>query len=127
MFMLTFTAPAISGSSRGKLMGTPTINLDLAHVPAALREGIYVCRVIFDEDDKADMRDAVMHFGPRPVFKDKPSCEIHVIDERIDEPPMLVHVDVIERLRDVLDFPSPDDLKVQIEEDIRRAKEMLKR
>jgi riboflavin kinase / FMN adenylyltransferase len=116
-----FTAGVVSGSGRGKNLGTPTLNLNLADVPSSLQEGIYACFATID-----GMREqAAMHYGPRPVFKDTTSCEVHLLDRTLTSAPASVTVEIIERLRDVQDFPSPAALMDQIARDIERTRAIL--
>ncbi len=114
---LTFTARVISGAGRGKRLGTPTMNMNLADVPHDLAEGIYVCRT--------DGESAVMHYGPRPVFRDTTSCEVHLLDRVLERAPDTIIVEVIHKLRDVRDFPSPEALMAQIADDIAQARGIL--
>jgi riboflavin kinase / FMN adenylyltransferase len=120
--MLHFKAQAVAGAKRGRAIGLPTINLDLASVPADLKDGIYACRCRLDAENA--LHDAVMHLGPRPVFKDVRSCEIHLLDADID-PPLMVEVLVDAYLREVCDFPSVEAMMEQIETDISQAREVL--
>ena len=119
--LFTFTATVIPGSHRGKGMGTPTLNLNLDDVPIDMQEGIYACFVIVDNKKL----NAAMHYGPRPVHKDSRSCEVHALDTLIQNTPETVTVEVIEYLRPVADFPSEDALKLQIADDIKRARGIL--
>lgn len=118
---LSFSASPIRGSGRGKALGAPTINVDLNDVPASLKEGIYACRAILGHQTL----DAVLHYGPRPVFQDIPSCEIHVLDAVVADVPPQVNIDIVGRLRDVRDFPDAAALMTQIEQDIADARAML--
>ena len=102
-------------------MGTPTLNLNLDDVPIDMQEGIYACFVIVDNKKL----NAAMHYGPRPVHKDSRSCEVHALDTLIQNTPETVTVEVIEYLRPVADFPSEDALKLQIADDIKRARGIL--
>ncbi len=65
---MSFSASVVSGSGRGKDLGTPTINLDPSSLEAIGREGIYAAWATLD----GARMPAVMHAGPRPVFKDTP-------------------------------------------------------
>lgn len=115
---MTFTARVVHGAGRGKHLGSPTLNLNLDDVPSALEDGVYACWV-------EGQRAAVMHIGPRPTFGDMRSCEVHVLDEAIEEAPERINVDVIVRLRDVKTFDSPEALRQQISEDIAAARREL--
>ena len=72
-----------------------------------------------------DMTDAVLHYGPRPVFDDDVACEVHVLDQNLKQTPESVNVEVIQKLRNVQDFDSEDDLKAKIAEDIAQARDIL--
>ncbi len=118
---MVFTSEVITGSGRGKNLGSPTINLNTLKVPPGFEEGVYA--VVATIGDTA--HDAVMHYGPRPVFRDSLSCEVHVLDDVILEAPETVTVEPVGKLRDVMHFANPNDLKSQIALDIAHAKELL--
>lgn len=121
--LISFESTPITGSGRGKSLRVPTINVDLSHVPIELEEGIYAC--IVELDHSGEMLMASMHYGPRPVFEDSTSCEVHLLDRTIDFEPQEISIHVIERLRDVQNFPSPGALITQIAEDNARAHAIL--
>lgn len=118
---LSFTAHTESGRGRGKDLGVPTLNLVLADVHPDLEDGIYAC---FAMINGRRMR-AAMHLGPRPVFKDSKTCEIHLLDASLPSPPPAVTIDVVGRLREVHDFPSTEALQRQMQKDINDARAML--
>ena len=118
---LSFQAAVIAGSGRGKKLGSPTMNLDLFAVPPHLKEGIYACRALID----GSWESAAMHYGPRPVFKDSTSCEVHLIDRAIVMAPELLEVQVVAFLRDVRDFASVEELQAQIAQDIEQTRAIL--
>ena len=119
---ISFAARTIRGDGRGKGLGVPTINLILEDCPAELQEGIYACRVTYDD---AIHVPASMHYGPRPVFGAEPSCEIHLLDRAPSHTPDTLDISVIGRIRDVKDFPSVEALMAEIAEDNRTARAML--
>lgn len=119
---ITFTASAITGAGRGKQYGIPTININLAAVPEHLEEGIYAC---FMELSDGIKHPGAMHYGPRPVFNDSRACEVHLIDTVVPSLPNAVTVTVVQRLRDIRDFPTVEDLKAQIVEDIAQCRAIL--
>ncbi|OGJ58422.1 hypothetical protein A2635_02685 [Candidatus Peribacteria bacterium RIFCSPHIGHO2_01_FULL_51_9] len=121
---MQFTAYVVTGAGRGKKIGTPTLNVNLDDVPKKLKEGIYACRVQWKVGD-GRWADAVLHYGPRPVFKDSLSCEVHILDEHIEHSPDMITIDIMKYLRPVLDFPSPQALKKQIEKDIEEARNIF--
>jgi len=119
--MERFSARVISGSGRGKTIGTPTINVDLSNVPASMKEGIYAC---WAKLPGGWMRGA-LHYGPRPVFKDTVSCEVYLLDIALEEAPTSIEIAPVAYLREVMDFPTPEGLMAQIEDDVTRARAML--
>ncbi|MBI5794593.1 riboflavin kinase [Candidatus Uhrbacteria bacterium] len=122
-----WVASPISGSGRGRHLQVPTLNLPPESVPSDLAEGIYACRILLHLDDKTEGPfDAAMHYGPRPVFKDSKSCEVHLIDRALPSPPDKVTVEVVGRIRDVEDFASAELLKEAMQQDIEKAKILLK-
>lgn len=114
-------ARVIHGSSRGKKLGVPTINIDPSSVPTELRHGIYACRLMIGNDEYK----GAMHYGPRPVFKDSDSCEVHVLDTMIDKVPPTISIDVVAWIRAVQDFPTVEALMQQIEQDIKTVRATL--
>ncbi len=96
--------------------------MDLGDVPKDFHHGIYVCRVTMN----GKVYGGAMHFGPRPVFKDAESLEVHILDETIADVPGSIDVEVLARVRDVLDFPDAEALKLAIADDIRITRGILK-
>jgi riboflavin kinase/FMN adenylyltransferase len=125
---MLFTAKVISGSGRGKGLGVPTLNLDLRDVPKEMEEGVFACRVQMANGEMVNGKyAAALHYGPRTMFKDTVSCEIHLIDTSIDASPASVSVETVEHLRDVREFATVEELKEQMQKDIEQAKNTLSR
>lgn len=115
-------AAIVSGASRGQRVGIPTLNIELAAIPKELEHGIYACWISF-----GDKRfQGALHYGPRPVFRDSETCEVHVLDATIDETPKIVDVEIVARIRDVQDFESVAAFKEAIENDIEAVRGILK-
>lgn len=119
--ILLYKAKAIVGRGRGKGLGIPTINIDLSAVPPDLVHGIYACWISLD----GKKYKGAMHYGPRPVFKDTDAFEVHIIGETVMSVPETVDIEIVGFIRDVADFPSPEALVAQIDEDVRIARGML--
>lgn len=119
-----FSAPVVSGAGRGRRIGTPTFNLALDAVPANLTDGVYACRARLNGASAATA--AVLHLGPRPVFRDDRSCEVHLLDGTPPADTTTVAVSDLTYLREVRDFPTKDDLVAQIARDIAQARAILK-
>ena len=118
---IRFTARVVAGSGRGKRLKIPTLNLDPSGVPGVLTPGIYACWAGLGERKLM----GALHYGPRPVFCDNPSLEVHILDEVIDLPPPIVAVQVVKRIRDVQDFPSVEALLSAIRHDIAQVRAIL--
>jgi FAD synthase len=104
-------------------------------VPTNLSQGIYACTVAIGETRYA----GALHYGPRPVFKDTLSCEVHLLDVKdvtlspsamlrtgSDEGAGTITIDVLERIRDVRDFGSTQELMEEIARDIESARGILR-
>ncbi len=116
-----FEAERVPGKGRGKRLGFPTINL---RIPAGLglEYGIYACWV--QVGDRA--YPAALHYGPVPVFgEEEPSLEVHLLDSALEDPPHSLRVEVVQWVRPVQDFPSPDALRVQMERDVEACRRAL--
>ena len=114
-------AAVVSGSARGRRIGIPTLNIELSSAPKELSHGIYACFISLGGKKYR----GAMHYGPRPVFKDTETFEVHVLDAVIDEPPSTIDLEVIAKIRDVKDFPSTEALKEAIAADIAATRAML--
>ncbi len=121
--LITFTGRIVAGTARGRTIGSPTLNVNLSDVPMSLHEGIYACFVTIDAS--VSPLPAVMHYGPRPVFAEPLSCEVHLLDLQLPSPPASLTINVIAFIRDVSDFPSKEALREQIQSDIRSARAIL--
>lgn len=110
------------GSGRGKEIGTPTMNLNLNDIPQEIEEGIYAGWAQIDEVWCM----AAIHYGPRPVFQDSLTFEVHLLDVEIGIPPEKLNIALVERLRDVLNFPSAEALFAQIQRDIEQTRGILR-
>ncbi len=114
-------ATIVSGAGRGRRIGIPTLNIELSSAPKELTQGIYACWIILD----GTRYKGAMHFGPRPVFKDSETLEVHVIDEAIAETPKTTDVEIVARIRGVENFPSVEALIEAIQSDIDASRAIL--
>ncbi|MEK7562861.1 MAG: riboflavin kinase [Patescibacteria group bacterium] len=126
---ILFQAHVIPGSGIARKQNIPTLNLSLDDVPSDLQEGIYACRVSFEQTNKPVNQQtrfsAVMHYGPRPVHNLPLSCEVHVLDQSVSDPPASVDVMIVERIRAIQSFEHIDALKSAIQNDIAQARAIL--
>ena len=118
---LSFSARTVAGSARGRTLTVPTMNVRMEDVPSTLEEGVYCCIVT---EESGEQKPATMHYGPRPVFQDTPSCEVHVINEVIDSAPESLTITVLGKLRNIQNFKTPELLVKQMKKDVQKAEEL---
>ncbi|HET9776694.1 MAG TPA: bifunctional riboflavin kinase/FAD synthetase [Gemmatimonadaceae bacterium] len=113
----------IPGAQRGRTIGFPTINLGPPPPRKLLPpEGVYAVRVQTPRGPRGGM----MNLGPRPTFGDAAtSLEAHLFDAAGDFYGAQVRIDFVERLRETRKFASVEELKTQLAQDERDAKNAL--
>jgi len=121
-----FTTGQIKGKGRGKLLGYPTINLEVP-VGFDLADGIYAAWVTIDG---IRFRGA-LHWGPIPTFdEDTKSLEVYVLgigDHELAHADLTaVTVEPIMRLRNIGRFATIDALTRQIELDVIAVRKNLR-
>jgi riboflavin kinase/FMN adenylyltransferase len=103
------------GMGRGRTIGIPTINL----VPPPARkllppDGVYACAVSWS----GRLHGAMVNLGPRPTFGDQArALEAHLFGYSGDLYGQAVSVEFVQRIRDVMKFPSAEALVAQLGED----------
>ena len=112
------------GAERGAGLGFPTANLHPRNrvIP---RNGVYVTGTLID----GQWRRSVTNVGVRPTFEvdTEPSVETFVMDWAGDLYGDVVRVRFLHRLRDERKFGSIEELKTQIENDVKRAQSYFER
>ena len=120
------SGPVETGTGTGTGLGFPTLNLAVHErrrlVPA---DGVYAALV---EWLGSPPRPAAVNIGHRPTFCGQSrSIEAHVIDARVEPPPVRLDILFLRRLRPERRFPDPAALSVQIAEDVAAARRELDR
>ena len=118
-----FSGRVVRGNERGRLLGFPTLNIELSSgrklLPPA---GVYAVLLQSERGAFGGM----MNLGPRPTFGDsRLSLEVHLFDTSGDWYDTSVRVEFVDRLRDVARFDSPDALVAQLRADERAARAAL--
>lgn len=121
---MKFKSSQVKGKGRGKLLGFPTINLEIPK-DIELLDGIYSVRVFIEGASFV----GALHSGPIPTFNEtEKTLEVFLIDvdseilpEQIDE----LEVEIIKYLRPVINFDNSDDLAKQISKDVEDTKKIL--
>lgn len=115
-----FKSHQVSGKGRGKLLGFPTINLEIPK-DLNLKDGIYAIKVF----NSGKQFLGAMHYGPIPVFlEDEKTLEFFLIDtNEVDIPDSKeFEVEVIKYLRPVMAFKSKEDLSDQMRKDVENTR-----
>ncbi len=115
------TGEVVSGARRGAGLGFPTANLSgiATLLPAT---GVYAGRARPAGDATGRWYPAAINVGPAPTFDVKTSSvEVHLIGFAGDLYRRLLDIDFLRRLRETRGFASPEDLKIQLADDVAQA------
>jgi len=112
----------ITSDKRGRALGFPTANLDIKPQQALPGNGIYA--TIAQVHGKRFP--SATNIGIRPTFGEgEKTVETHLIQYKGDLYGKEINVEFVQKLRDEQSFPSPEELRIQIEKDIREAETVL--
>ena len=118
----------VHGDQRGRTIGFPTANLDVAPNHLVPAYGVYACWVQIETGPHAgtSLLPAVTNVGVRPtVDGSQRRVEAHLLDWSGDLYGATLRLIFIQRLRDEQRFASLADLVAQIEHDVAHACEQL--
>jgi riboflavin kinase/FMN adenylyltransferase len=117
----SFRGPVVHGLGRGHELGFPTANIPAPGGSKLLPcQGIYAVRASL----RNDIRDGLLHLGPRPTFAGSPpSIELYILDFDRNIYGENVRVEFLSRLRDVRPFSTAEELVEQMKLDERTARE----
>lgn len=120
---MKFKSTQIRGKGRGKLLGFPTINLEIPK-NIEITDGIYAVRVYLDGASFI----GAMHSGPIPTFNEtEKTLEVFLIDadsENLPEQIPDLEVETIKYLRPVMNFKTEQELSDQITKDVEATKQI---
>ena len=119
----SFAGRVTTGERRGRLLGFPTLNLELASRRKLLPpHGVYAVRVEGGHGTFGGM----LNLGPRPTFGDQRiSLEVHLFDAAGDWYGHSVRVEFVMRLRDTMKFADSTELVAQLRRDAEQARAAL--
>jgi riboflavin kinase/FMN adenylyltransferase len=120
-----FTGTQIKGKGRGKFLGYPTINMKIPE-DFDLGYGVYAVWVTIAG---TKFRGA-LHFGPIPTFdQSNKSLEVFLLglgEHELSHADLSsIFVEIVEKLRDIIKFPSVDALTRQLEKDVMEVRKLL--
>jgi riboflavin kinase/FMN adenylyltransferase len=112
----------ITSDKRGRVLGFPTANLDIKPQQALPDNGIYA--TITQVDGK--QFPSATNIGIRPTFGEgKKMVETHLLNYKGDLYGKEITVEFVQKLRDEQRFASSEELKIQIEKDVRKVEALL--
>lgn len=114
----------IRGQGRGRTIGIPTANLDIAPEVAYPKSGVYACRTVIDGITYG----AMTNIGVRPTFEHqpvKPRVETFLLDFSGDLYGKTLRLEFVERIRDEQKFDGFEALVEQIHQDIETGRQIL--
>ncbi len=115
------------GDKRGRKIGFPTANLDiadLAHPPA----GIYAVRALCELDGNHEQWNGAAYLGFRPTFQGRTMVlETHMLDAEPDLYNERLEIQFVQRVREDRAYKSAEALSEQIARDCAEARRILNR
>jgi riboflavin kinase/FMN adenylyltransferase len=116
----SFAGTVGRGEGRGKDLGFPTLNVELASRRKLLPpHGVYAVQLSSTRGTFGGM----MNLGPRPTFGDeRVGLEVHAFDATGDWYGANVRVEFVARLRDTVRFDGPEALVAQLKIDAEQAR-----
>lgn len=110
----------VKGEGRGRKIGFPTANIQIASDSIVPKLGVYVTRTIY----KGMIFKSITNIGKNPTFKDSDqvSIETNIFDFDSDIYGEPLHIEFIQRVRDERKFPTVSDLVDQIKQDVEFAR-----
>ncbi|HEX75536.1 MAG TPA: bifunctional riboflavin kinase/FAD synthetase [Dehalococcoidia bacterium] len=114
----SLSGQVVPGDRRGRVLGFPTANLEVATEQALPSDGVYVTIAYFNHEALP----SVTNIGTRPTFgSGKRVVETYVLNYEGQSYGQKLRIDLIERLRDEKRFHTAKELKAQIEQDVEQA------
>ena len=111
-----YSGEVVNGDKRGRKIGFPTANLEIADHRAMLPNGAYIVRVKV----RGDFYNGIANIGDNPTFKvARRRLEVFIDDFNENIYGEEIFISFVSKLRDEKIFASIDDLKTQLNEDLR--------
>lgn len=120
----TVSGSIIHGDGRAHRLGFPTANIQAPVDRLSPKNGVYAVWAWVDGERKA----GITNIGTRPTFEDHwvaPRIETHILDYYEDLYGQNMLLEFVDFIRPEVKFNSVEELKLQVQKDILRAKEVL--
>lgn len=123
---VVISGQVVHGDERGRTIGFPTANVDVAEGFIVPADGVYAARCVIESGEQFA---CAVNIGKRPTFygsADRSLVECHLLDFSGDLYGQTLSVEFVERLRDEKRFEGLDALKAQLLSDVDRARELAR-
>jgi len=120
----SFSGIIVKGAQRGRTLGFPTANLKLDFEKKVIpKKGVYLVKC----ECESEIRFGIMNIGYRPTFEERSELviETHLLNFDRDIYGKRMNIQFLNRLRDEKKFGSMIELIHQIEDDKKRAIELI--
>jgi len=111
----------IRGYGRGRILGFPTININLVNNELDLENGVYAVRVDICRDGACPISTTykgMIYIGTRPTFNMREkSIEIHLFNFNEDLYDQQISFQILQKIRDEIHFESVENLIKQLHHD----------
>lgn len=118
------TGTVVNGEQIGRSIGFPTANIKVGEPNKLIpKEGVYAVRVVYDSKSFSGM----LNIGYRPTLgrDNQLSIEVHIFDFRENIYGKQLTLDIIKHVRNEIQFTNVNDLKSQLEQDLKKCKNIL--
>ncbi|MFK4731296.1 riboflavin kinase [Agromyces mediolanus] len=120
-----FAGVVVGGHGRGRVLGFPTANVEVAEGEAPPVDGVYACWIRFPP--AAERFGGTVSVGDNPTFDDvferRIEAYVHDLDENLYG--RAITVEPVAMLREMRRFDSLDELIERTEHDVRRSRALL--
>jgi riboflavin kinase/FMN adenylyltransferase len=121
----SLSGEVIKGEQIGRSIGFPTANIKVENSNKLIpKEGVYAVRVRIDNKTFPGM----LNIGYRPTVgrNNKLSIEVNIFDFKMDIYGEILNIEIIEHVRNEIEFNNFNDLKIQLEQDLKECEKILK-
>ena len=122
----TLEGAVVKGDARGRLIGFPTANVEIDDRMQLPAPGVYAGHAVV-LGGEGIVHPMVVNIGNRPTFGGGHlTVEAHLLDVDLDLYGEHLAVSFEHRLRSEMKFAGVDELRAQIDQDVLRARELLR-
>lgn len=119
----TFSGVVVHGRAEGRKIGFPTINMELGKEVVLPGCGVYASMVELD----GKTYPGITNIGNAPTYGEtRELAETHIIGVNRDMYGRFTEIKLVEKIRDIKRFSSPEELIAQLEKDSKKATQICK-